>query len=64
MTSFLIASSFAKRRPMSNVSYSASLFEAGKPSVTACSNKVSSGVMMMTPTQWRSRLLLNFPSFC
>ncbi|CAL2247036.1 unnamed protein product [Prunus armeniaca] len=28
---------------MSNASYSALLFEAGKPSVMACSNKVSSG---------------------
>ncbi|CAL9017385.1 unnamed protein product [Prunus brigantina] len=49
MASFLIASSFAKRRPASNASYSASLFEAGKPSVIACSNKVPSGVMMTTP---------------
>ncbi|CAL8996301.1 unnamed protein product, partial [Prunus brigantina] len=49
MASFLIASSFAKRRPASNASYSASLFEAGKPSVMACSNKVPSGVVMTTP---------------
>ncbi|CAL2278332.1 unnamed protein product [Prunus armeniaca] len=49
MASFLIASSFAKRRPASNASYSASMFEAGKPSVIACSNKVPSGVMMTTP---------------
>ncbi|CAL9000063.1 unnamed protein product, partial [Prunus brigantina] len=49
MASFLIASSFARRRPASNASYSASLFEAGKPSVIACSNKVPSGVMMTTP---------------
>ncbi|CAL9007961.1 unnamed protein product, partial [Prunus brigantina] len=47
--SFLIASSFAKRRPASNALYSASLFEAGKPSVIACSNKVPSGVVMTTP---------------
>ncbi|KAI5323388.1 hypothetical protein L3X38_032460 [Prunus dulcis] len=49
MASFLIASSFAKRRPASNASYSASLFKVGKPSVIACSNKVSFGVVITTP---------------
>ncbi|KAI5330161.1 hypothetical protein L3X38_029559 [Prunus dulcis] len=48
MTSFLIDSSFAKRKPASNASYSASLFEAEKPSVIACSNRIPSGVTMTT----------------
>ncbi|KAI5338897.1 hypothetical protein L3X38_018169 [Prunus dulcis] len=45
----LIVSSFARRSPASNASYSASLFEAEKPSVMACSNKGPSGVIMTTP---------------
>ncbi|CAL2259803.1 unnamed protein product [Prunus armeniaca] len=49
MARFLIDSSFAKCKPASNASYSTSLFEAGKPSVIACSSKVPSGVMMTTP---------------
>ncbi|KAI5351610.1 hypothetical protein L3X38_004501 [Prunus dulcis] len=49
MASFLIVSSFAKRRPASNASYSALLFEVGEPSVIACSNRVPSGVVMTTP---------------
>ncbi|KAI5335187.1 hypothetical protein L3X38_025320 [Prunus dulcis] len=49
MASFLIDSSFAKRKPASNASDSTSLLEAGKPSVIACSNKVPSGVTMTTP---------------
>ncbi|CAL2266495.1 unnamed protein product [Prunus armeniaca] len=49
MANFLIDSSFAKRKPSSNASYSASLFETGKPSVVACSSRVPSGVMMTTP---------------
>ncbi|KAI5313615.1 hypothetical protein L3X38_042791 [Prunus dulcis] len=49
MASFLITSSFAKRRPVSNASYSASLFEVGKPRVIACSNRVPSRVVMTTP---------------
>ncbi|CAL2257486.1 unnamed protein product [Prunus armeniaca] len=36
--------------PASNASYSASLFEAGKPSVIAYSNRIPSRVMMTTPT--------------
>ncbi|KAI5335157.1 hypothetical protein L3X38_025290 [Prunus dulcis] len=43
-----LSSSFAKRSPVSSAWYSASLFEAGKPSVIACSNKVPSGVIMTT----------------
>ncbi|CAL9012811.1 unnamed protein product [Prunus brigantina] len=43
--SWTLSSSFAKRKPASN----ASLFEAGKPSVIACSSRVPSGVMMTTP---------------
>ncbi|KAI5339652.1 hypothetical protein L3X38_018924 [Prunus dulcis] len=39
----------SRRKPVSNASYSASLFEAGKPSVIACSNRVPSGVTMTTP---------------
>ncbi|CAL2257684.1 unnamed protein product [Prunus armeniaca] len=49
MPSFLIASSLAKRRSASNASYSALLFETGKPSVIFCSNRVPSGVVMTTP---------------
>ncbi|KAI5328166.1 hypothetical protein L3X38_027562 [Prunus dulcis] len=51
MASFFNESSFAKRRPASNASYSASLFEAGKPSVIACSNRVPSRVVMTTLAQ-------------
>ena len=46
MANFLIKNSFAKHNPASNASYSASLFEARKPSVIACSNRVPSEVMM------------------
>ncbi|CAL2259760.1 unnamed protein product [Prunus armeniaca] len=45
MASFLIDNSFVKRKLASNALYSASLFEARKPSVIACSSRVPSGVM-------------------
>ncbi|KAI5317871.1 hypothetical protein L3X38_037578 [Prunus dulcis] len=49
MANLLIDSSFAKRSPTSNASYFGSLFKVGKPSVMACSNKISSLVIMMMP---------------
>ncbi|KAI5351390.1 hypothetical protein L3X38_004281 [Prunus dulcis] len=49
MASFLIDSSFTKRKPASNASYSTSLFEAKKPSLIAFSNRVPSRMMMTTP---------------
>ncbi|KAI5350965.1 hypothetical protein L3X38_003856 [Prunus dulcis] len=42
--------SFAARKPVKSALYSASLFEVGKPSVLARSNKVPSGVIITTPT--------------
>ncbi|CAL2256340.1 unnamed protein product [Prunus armeniaca] len=49
IANFLIDSSFAKCKPVSNGSYSALLFEVRKSSVIACSSKVPSGVIMTMP---------------
>lgn len=62
MSNLLIDNSFAKRSPVSNASYSASLFQARKPSVMACSNRVSSRVIMTMPTP--APLRFDAPSMC
>lgn len=59
MDNLWIDNFFAKNSPMSNASYLVLLFEAGKPSVIACSNVVPPGVIMMTHTLGSSYLILH-----
>ncbi|CAL2229152.1 unnamed protein product [Prunus armeniaca] len=49
MANLLIDNSFVTSRPECRALYCALLFEVGKPSVMACSNKVLSWVIIMTP---------------
>ncbi|KAI5322705.1 hypothetical protein L3X38_031777 [Prunus dulcis] len=49
IANFLIDNSFAKSKPAINASYFASLVEAGKPSMIACSNRFSEEYRMLAP---------------